>query len=46
MEGQVIELAYALDTFYFLVMGAFLNSIQFVKKKGRFSTFPNNEKLF
>jgi len=24
MEGQVIELAYALDTFYFLVMGAFV----------------------
>ena len=24
MEGQVIEVAYALDTFYFLVMGAFV----------------------
>ena len=24
MEGQIIELAYALDTFYFLVMGAFV----------------------
>ena len=24
MEGQVIELAYALDTLYFLVMGAFV----------------------
>ena len=24
MEAQVIELAYALDTFYFLVMGAFV----------------------
>ena len=24
MENQVIELAYALDTFYFLVMGAFV----------------------
>lgn len=24
MEGQLIELAYALDTFYFLVMGAFV----------------------
>ena len=24
METQVIELAYALDTFYFLVMGAFV----------------------
>jgi len=24
MDGQLIELAYALDTFYFLVMGAFV----------------------
>ena len=24
LEGKVIELAYALDTFYFLVMGAFV----------------------
>jgi len=24
MENQLIELAYALDTFYFLVMGAFV----------------------
>ena len=24
MEAKVIELAYALDTFYFLVMGAFV----------------------
>jgi Amt family ammonium transporter len=24
MDGQLLELAYALDTFYFLVMGAFV----------------------